>query len=248
MLQRGQYGLIQSVVACATAVIPAVFMIVWCGASVEAADLDLNALRQSESCEFHAIKAAEEAGIPVNLMRAVAEVEAGIRNDSQMSAWPWSINAAGRGYRFNTKQSALDQIRVLIDSGRHNFDVGCFQINYRWHGTAFASPETMLDPATNARFAADFLQDLYAEFGSWRAAVGAYHSRTDTLATAYLARIEGAMARLSPEPHFEQPKSQPGQSDKKRGYALLTGGEGGQTSPGSLVPISSSNADRRPLF
>ena len=63
-------------------------------------------------------------------------------------------------------------------AGRRSFDVGCFQINYHWHGHNFPSLEAMFDPDTGADYAARFLQSLYAERGNWSAAAGAYHSQT----------------------------------------------------------------------
>ena len=50
-------------------------------------------------------------------------------------------------------------------TGRTSFDVGCVQINYRWHGHAFPSLEDMFDPEWTATYAAQFLRTLYEERG-----------------------------------------------------------------------------------
>ncbi|MCC6000755.1 MAG: hypothetical protein JJU19_07810, partial [Pararhodobacter sp.] len=75
--------------------------------------------------------------------------------------------------------------------------LGCFQINWRWHGQHFDRPEALLDPLVSARYAARFLAGLYAETGDWTLAAGAYHSRTPHLAQRYrdrFARLRAALA------------------------------------------------------
>jgi hypothetical protein len=58
----------------------------------------------------------------------------------------------------------------------------------------------MLDPRQNALHAARFLNQLKAEFGSWEAAVGAYHSRTPIHARRYIARFREVHAALGALP------------------------------------------------
>jgi soluble lytic murein transglycosylase-like protein len=74
--------------------------------------------------------------------------------------------------------------------------VGCFQLNYRWHGAAFDTLDQMLSPDDNADYAAQFLRQLYRESGSWRAAAGLYHSRTPHLKARYLARFDTMLAAV----------------------------------------------------
>ena len=93
---------------------------------------------------------------------------------------------AGKGYWFDNRDEALRFLREQVATGRQNFDVGCFQVNYRWHRHGFASLDTMIDPMVNARYAARFLTELYGEKGNWSDAVGAYHSRTPEHARRYL--------------------------------------------------------------
>ena len=99
-----------------------------------------------------------------------------------MRAWPWAINREGKGYWFKTREEALAFAKASLAEGRTSFDVGCVQINYRWHGHAFPSLEDMFDPEWTATYAAQFLRTLYEERGSWSAAAGAYHSLTPELA------------------------------------------------------------------
>jgi hypothetical protein len=75
-------------------------------------------------------------------------------------------------------------------------DLGCFQINYHWHGDAFAGLAQILDPDANARYAARFLSELHTELGDWTQAAGAFHSRTAEHADRYLARYAEIAAQL----------------------------------------------------
>ena len=46
------------------------------------------------------------------------------------------------------------------------------QVNLLHHGSAFGSLEQAFDPVSNARYAADFLQKLLSQTGSWPRAHG----------------------------------------------------------------------------
>nr|WP_239030016.1 transglycosylase SLT domain-containing protein [Nereida sp. MMG025] len=99
--------------------------------------------------------------------------------------WPWAINVSGKGEYFQTSTALSDRAVALKNASRRNFDVGCFQINYRWHGHRFQTIDQMIDPISNTRYAAAFLSRLKAEGGSWDYAIGAYHSRTQHHAARY---------------------------------------------------------------
>jgi hypothetical protein len=44
-------------------------------------------------------------------------------------AWPWTLNVAGRGFFFRTREDAYKAVRFLISDGRCDFDVGIMQVN-----------------------------------------------------------------------------------------------------------------------
>ncbi|MGF1554254.1 MAG: transglycosylase SLT domain-containing protein [Paracoccaceae bacterium] len=142
-------------------------------------------------CEDAGRAAARRHGVPEALMLALARVESGRGATSH----PWAMNVGGAGSFPETRAEAEARARRLVARGA-SFDLGCFQINHRWHGEAFASVEAMLDPAANADYAARFLTRLHAESGDWLTAAGHYHSRTPSLASRYRARVRSAMARL----------------------------------------------------
>nr|WP_253276924.1 transglycosylase SLT domain-containing protein [Ruegeria sp. 6PALISEP08] len=147
-------------------------------------------------CDQAARRAALSQGVPLDVLRAISRVETGRTLKGQFLPWPWTINVEGQGYWFKSEDAAKGYVFKIFKAGTRNFDVGCFQINYRWHGKAFRSIDAMFDPDENATYAAQFLKDLHAELGSWPAAAGAYHSRTTSLAEAYKGRFQTVLAQL----------------------------------------------------
>lgn len=148
-------------------------------------------------CEGAAATAARVAGVPADVLLALALTESGRRVGDRLRPWPWTVNVEGEGRWFATADAALRFVEARRDAGARSFDVGCFQINHRWHGPAFASLEAMLDPDANALYAARFLARMQALTGSWEEAAGAYHSRTPALAERYRARFAAIRAGLA---------------------------------------------------
>lgn len=149
----------------------------------------------ADPCLAAAEHAALARDVPLPLMLAIARVETGRREDGGVTSWPWVLNVAGRGIWAESRQEALATARRLVADGALGFDIGCFQINHRWHGDAFPSLEEMIDPVENADYAARFLSELHQETGDWLAAAGLYHSRTPGLAEEYRRLVIRAMAR-----------------------------------------------------
>ena len=78
-------------------------------------------------CDRAARSAAATHGIPVDLLRAVAEVETGRSHASHVTAWPWSLNVSGKSYLYDDRLAALAAIENLRADGSTGFDIGCFQ-------------------------------------------------------------------------------------------------------------------------
>jgi hypothetical protein len=140
-------------------------------------------------CEEAARKAASETGVPLRVLEAIALAESGRSEDGTRRPWPWTVNFGGPGFWYDSSEEAELAISERQALGATNFDIGCFQINHRWHGDAFETIAQMFDPAANALYAARFLRQLYDETGSWPDAAAAYHSRTPELADAYRERF-----------------------------------------------------------
>ncbi|MDT0681680.1 transglycosylase SLT domain-containing protein [Roseicyclus sp. F158] len=200
------------------------------------------AVASHDPCRQAARDAADRTGVPFDILLAVATVESGRTANGRSSPWPWTLNIEGTGHYLPSRAAAEAAFATALASGRTSTDAGCFQVNYRWHGSAFDRPADMLDPQANALYAARFLEDLHGEFGDWEAAIGAYHSRDPVRSTRYLAKIRDARSRATPgDPPAPAPARQIARASS---YPLLVA-DGGKRSAGSLF----STAGRaRPLF
>jgi hypothetical protein len=165
-------------------------------ASGRAAGMERDMERDIALCESAIVRGARAGGVPQEVLHAISLTETGRRIGGKLRPWPWAINREGRGHWFATRAEALDFARQSVAEGRHSFDVGCFQINYHWHGHNFPSLESMFDPDVSAAYAARFLGELLMEKGDWQAAAGAYHSRTPQFANAYRQRFSNILAGL----------------------------------------------------
>lgn len=155
------------------------------------------ALANTPDCEAVAEQTAARHGLPSGLMPAISRVETGLKQGEKgVRAWPWTLNVQGKGYYFKTREDALAKLREVIASGVRNVDVGCMQINYRWHSSNFASIEEMMEPRSNTAYAARFLTELKDRHGSWEEATRHYHSADDTRGEAYLGRVSRVLAKL----------------------------------------------------
>lgn len=149
-------------------------------------------------CATLAEQAAAREGIPKGLMTAIALAESGrADDDGKLRPWPWTLNQGGDGSFHDTRGQALAQLDDLLAQGVTNVDIGCMQINYRWHHRAFESVESMMDPVRNTRYAARFLNELHKRLGSWDAATAAYHSLDAREGALYLDRVSDLAGEAS---------------------------------------------------
>lgn len=155
-------------------------------------------------CDAAAYRAAQETGVPVSVLLSITRTETGRNRGGSIEPWPWTVNMEGKGNWFDTEDAARAYVFKNFKRGARSFDVGCFQINYKWHGAAFRSIDQMFDPLENARYAAAFLKELYDEFGDWSAAAGAYHSRTPEYAQRYTARFNRIRQKILGRPETRQ--------------------------------------------
>jgi hypothetical protein len=63
------------------------------------------------------------------------------------------------------------------------------QVNLMYHPDAFRSLDQAFDPASNTRYAARFLNQLYAQTNDWKQAAALYHSATPQLGADYRRRV-----------------------------------------------------------
>jgi hypothetical protein len=151
-------------------------------------------------CREAAIAAARRHGVPAEIMRAITLTETRRRVAGHTGPWPWTLNIAGEGLYFGRREAALARARRAIERGERSVDIGCFQINYRWHGAKFPSIEAMMAPRAAADYAARWMAELHAETGDWLRAAGHYHSRTPRHAARYRRAIARSLAEIGADP------------------------------------------------
>lgn len=146
------------------------------------------------ACVREILLAQLRHNIPDNILLGIGLQEAGTRREGELTVWPWAVNAAGEGRLFNNGVAAAGWVRERLAQGTESIDVGCLQINLRWHPDAFARLEDGFDPRRNVDYAARFLKGLYEKTGDWRLAAGSYHSFTPEKREIYLASLERNVA------------------------------------------------------
>ena len=190
-------------------------------------------------CDNAAQGAARETGVPLSVLQAITRTETGRKKNGRFTPWPWTVNMEGKGVWFDSLDEARSYVFRHFKTGARSFDIGCFQINYKWHHQGFTSIEEMFDPEANALYAARFLGDLFAEFGNWADAAGAYHSRTPKYANRYKAIFEKHRNNAPGETvmavaNDNAPARSPVLS-RVNNFPLLQSGSGARL--GSLVPL-----------
>ena len=123
-------------------------------------------------CEKEIAAAAHRYDVPLAVFYAVGLQETGTRNGLQ----PYAMNIEGRAVSSATLGDALRAFAAARGRGTQLIDIGCMQINYRYHGDQFPSVDAMFDPARNVDYAAKFLRGLKAREGSWTLAVARYNA------------------------------------------------------------------------
>lgn len=162
-------------------------------------------------CQDATASAELGSGVPNQLLGAISRVESG-RYDPDaggVRAWPWTINAQGKGHYYASKEEAVAAARAFQAAGIRSIDVGCMQINLMYHPDGFSSVEQAFDPHANAAYAAHFLTDLFHQTGSWPHAAAAYHSQTPDLGIDYQNKVLEAWAEPTDRPSGKSNRHHP---------------------------------------
>lgn len=149
----------------------------------------------TEVCTVAAQQFEKKYQIKKHLLSTITNVESGRWNQARQrnTAWPWTINAQGKGRFFDTKQEAIAAVKRLQAKGVKSIDVGCMQINLAYHPDAFENLEEAFNPYKNMEYGAKFLKKLYAKKGNdWNKAATAYHSSLPRKAKKYAQRLSKA--------------------------------------------------------
>ena len=150
-------------------------------------------------CKAIARAAEERHGLPDGILQSISTVEASrIQSDGSYRAWPWTLNDNGKGLFFDDPEQVLDYLDTHMTNPDTSIDIGCMQINTKWHGASFETLDEMLDPASNIAYAAGFLTDLYYAHGSWNDAIRHYHSSDQRKNDPYLNRVLAIWTKRHP--------------------------------------------------
>jgi hypothetical protein len=150
-------------------------------------------------CKAIARAAEERHGLPDGILQSISTVEASrIQSDGSYRAWPWTLNDNGKGLFFDDREQVLNYLDTHMTNPDTSIDIGCMQINTKWHGASFETLDEMLDPASNIAYAAGFLTDLYYAHGSWSDAIRHYHSSDQRKNDPYLNRVLAIWTKRHP--------------------------------------------------
>ena len=136
--------------------------------------------------------------LPENLLVSVALTESGKKLKSgEFVAWPWTVNIKGQGKFFNSKDSVLKYVKSHIKKGKKNIDMGCMQVNYMYHPKAFTNLSLAFDPEANVKWSANLIKNLYDKYGSYKDAVGYYHSYRTLKKNKYSSKVFNTWRELN---------------------------------------------------
>lgn len=154
-------------------------------------------------CGNAAKKAEAEYNIKPELLQTIASVESGrwVASAQKRIAWPWTVQANGKGHYYKSKAEAVAAVKAMQEKGINNIDVGCMQINLKYHAHAFKSIEDAFEPEENVAYSAKFLKKLHQKNGSnWQKTAMQYHSKNHGKGLVYKKRLEKHYAEyINPE-------------------------------------------------
>lgn len=142
---------------------------------------------------------AAQAGIPANVLYAVALTESGSRLHHGVRPWPWTLNVAGKSWRYATRQQACTALlQFMRTHDPKRIDAGLGQINLGWNGQFFPAPCDALSPYRNLRITARLLREHYEKQHNWPEAVGRYHHPAGGIhARHYRQKVISRLRQLS---------------------------------------------------
>ncbi len=160
----------------------------------------MNSHQDALRCEYLAKDAEKKYGLPENILLSISRVESGYQKvDGVVRAWPWTLNAGGDSAYFQTKEDALRSLEDRIKNGVTNIDIGCMQLNFRWHKDFFNNLSDMINPIENVDYAARFLNKLHQRHRSWEKAVKYYHSSKSKFNVKYYRKVKAVWKKENNE-------------------------------------------------
>src|SRR3546814_16413519 len=90
---------------------------------------------------------------------------------------PPTMNIEGKTYPARDLEDMAQVISNNWTRGVRSIDVGCMQINLKFHGEKFSRLTDLLHSPTNVDYGASYLIKLAIDRGSWREGVMDYHNK-----------------------------------------------------------------------
>jgi hypothetical protein len=147
-------------------------------------------LKKNKSCEKVIETIEDYTDIPKNLLLSIGKSESGrILKNNKYVIWPWTVNHAGKSLFFDTKKQMQKYVLKHVELNDYNLDVGCMQINLKWHKNNFKKISDMFAIEPNVSYAASFLLQLKNKHGSWDKAIKHYHSSDPNKNKPYLIKV-----------------------------------------------------------
>ena len=141
-------------------------------------------------CEKNISEIERQIDIPKGLLTAIGLTESGrYINKSKPIIWPWTINIKTKSLFFDNKKQMLKFLNSQVKEGNFDFDVGCMQVNLKWHGKYFKKISDSIDPKTNISYATSFLYKLKSDHKSWTEAIKRYHSSNPNKNVKYHKKV-----------------------------------------------------------
>ncbi|HCC5976828.1 TPA: lytic transglycosylase domain-containing protein [Citrobacter koseri] len=172
----------------------------WFACSNCLAGTTFNSSSQAIPQAYREIAAAER--VPAESLYSLAMAETTRKTAWGTRPWPWTINVAGKGYHYETREEAFEALLGFMQRyPLKRIDVGVAQVNLGWNGHFFPSFRDAFDPYINLRAAARILRSCYdAKPGSWIRAAGCYHHPAGGQPAAkYMAIVRRKLSQITPE-------------------------------------------------
>ena len=158
-----------------------------------------NSFEKSNSCEKTIESIELQTDIPRGLLLGIGKAEAIRKINNKSIIWPWTVNHAGKSMFFDTKKQMRNYIFKNLKRNDFNIDVGCMQINIKWHKNNFKKIADMFEVSPNISYAASFLLQLKNKHGSWDKAIKHYHSSNPKKNIPYLIKVKSFWKKLDGE-------------------------------------------------
>ena len=156
-------------------------------------------IKKFSSCEKTIESIELQTDIPKGLLLGIGKAEAIRKINNKYIIWPWTVNHAGKSMFFETKKQMRNYVSKNLKKNDFNIDVGCMQINIKWHKNNFKKIADMFEVSPNISYAASFLLQLKNKHGSWDKAIKHYHSSDPKKNIPYLTKVKSFWKKLESE-------------------------------------------------